>query len=133
MTLRTMIRRLTHSRLYHTLPDIQIDLQSEPLARLPNFWCRFPARFGLFIETLGQSCFLHAKLPSLIASQVKFGHLATNWPYLGNGRSYRHADCTSGRSIKIHFGPISRLVGLIVLRYRHVLYDTQSHSRLKPR
>jgi hypothetical protein len=29
---------------YHMPPDIQIDLESEWLDRLPNVWCRFPPR-----------------------------------------------------------------------------------------
>jgi hypothetical protein len=90
----TLVLAFGEFKLYHT-PDIQIDL-SEPLDRLPYI-----------NQNLGSKLFfVPAKLPSLIASQVKFGHLATNWPYILNGRLPRHTDCTSGRRIKIrsHFG-----------------------------
>jgi hypothetical protein len=58
-------------KLYHTPPGIQIDLESEPLARLSNVWCRSPLPrqwkdFGLSFKTPGSRMFfLLAKLTSL--------------------------------------------------------------------
>jgi hypothetical protein len=49
-------------------------------------------------QLVSQHFFAPAKLPSLIASQANFGHLATNSP-----SPDRHADCTPLGTILTHF------------------------------
>jgi hypothetical protein len=84
---------------------------------LPTFfpkWCLLdqgPSTVGPI--TCGPGCFLYLQNCQVLlhASLADFGHLATKQS------SYRHADFTSGCRINNwpDLGPISRLVGLIVL------------------